>query len=951
MNKKLLLLIPLLTLLLSFSFTSAQVLEKSAAEISPNLTAAPQHPNSTEAIWDVLFDYNLQQASGGSLGKAGICYIPTIDRIWVSYWSTSVSNYILEFNKQGVLVDSFLITGVIGVRAFTFDGTFVYAGLNTTTIQKINPVTRTNVGTITAPQTVRYLTYDPTANSGAGGLWLGNFSTNLQLISLTGTVLQTVPYAQLGNTSIYGAAFDNYSPGGPFLWLWGQGSGAGYPQIISQLNVATGLPTGIQHDALTDVGVGNTDAIAGGLDCSKDLVPGKIALLGVLQGVPDRLFAYEIGITDAGVLAPFNLTSPTAGAVIESFPNSATPVTITWDTSRAGASYKWIFGSPTVPPRSLTIPASTNQLTFTLGELDNILAGLGLQPGQQLVGQWDVWAFRGNVPDNDSLKATNGPRALTLKRGVPQLVPFNLANPANNSTITTSVFNNNPVVINWNRSGEGVTYRWKFGTGIAKSQGVMLNLPSNGGGFDTNLTIINSALDLTLAGLGVQPGGSIVGQWTVYAYSGNDSLKAVETFNLTLTRQAKGDVLVAYDSSSTNARISRDSVLSYLNLRNITFDLFNKGTNTSTNSMTFRGYQRIIWLGEGTNIMSLIQKDSLKAYLNNPTESKSKLIIFGEDVGYSLGRSASTYYDLDFVNNYLGFNFVLDRPPSGAAQRLKWIHYVPEFYDSTIGSWPDVLTVFDPINGHHLIQFTDGTYNATGKVAPMNNVVVFGHDIESLRRAFDSPVGPTHHRFLDYAIMYVDNDGIIPVELLSFNASISGNLITLNWVTATEMNNRGFEVQRKINDGSFETIAFIEGKGTTMEQQNYIFTDKASVAGNYSYRLKQVDFDGSFEITDAVEVDFTAPVDFSLNQNYPNPFNPTTIINFGLAVDANVSIKIYNTLGQEVTTLLNGEMKAGLHDVEFNASSFSSGVYFYQIEAQGVNGTNFSSVKKMMLMK
>lgn len=949
MNKKLLLLIPLLTLLLSFSFTFSQTGKELTADVSPFDTKPSQNLNAPKALWDILANYNADVLTG-VLQNYGVVFTGT--NYIISVFNSAT---MYKLDADGNSLGSFTITGSTlpssqGFRDMEYANGFLWGGANSNVIYKIDLTTNTQVGTITLPSgvTARGLAYDPIRD----GFWSSAFGGNITCYSATTGAAITGAVLSNSDAGKHGLAYDDRSAGGPFLWVSVENSTAtGYKMV--KYNLTTLALVEEYNVTIPDIlpGTGSTTLAPGGLDVRDNLVQGKLVAISLCQGDPDRITLFELANLDAGVLAPFNITSPTAGAVIESFPNSATEVTITWDTSRAGASYKWIFGSPTVPPRSFTMPSGTNQLTFTLGEIDELLADAGLLPGQELVGQWDVWAFRNNMPDNDSLKAANGPRAITLKRGVPQLVAFNLANPANNSTITTSVFNNNPVVINWNGSGEGVTYRWKFGTGIAKSQGVMLNLPSNNGGFDTNLTIINSALDLTLAGLGVEPGGSIVGQWTVYAYSGIDSLKAVETFNLTLTRQAKGDVLVAYDSSSTNARISRDSVLSYLNLRNITFDLFNKGTNTSTNSMTFRGYQRIIWLGEGTNIMSIIQKDSLKAYLNNPAETKSKLIIFGEDVGYSLGRSASTYYDLDFVNNYLGFNFVLDRPPSGAAQRLKWIHYVPEFYDSTIGSWPDVLTVFDPINGHHLIQFTDGTYNATGKVAPMNNVVVFGLDIESLRRAFDSPVGPTHHRFLDYAIMYVDNDGIIPVELLSFNASISGNLITLNWVTATEMNNCGFEVQRKINDGSFETIAFIEGKGTTMEQQNYIFTDKASVAGNYSYRLKQVDFDGSFEITDAVEVDFTAPVDFSLNQNYPNPFNPTTIINFGLAVDANVSIKIYNTLGQEVTTLLNGEMKAGLHDVEFNASSFSSGVYFYQIEAQGVNGTNFSSVKKMMLMK
>lgn len=948
MNKKQLLLIPLLTLLLSFSFTLAQVGEQSAAEKSPLLTQTGSD-NPTEAIWDVKFDWNLETITG-ALGNAGVVYLPNVEQFWVSRWASGV---ITVISKTGTFVEQFTLP-VTGTRGMAFDGQHVYHAVNTGTLQKVDPATKQIVGTVTLPTgvTARFITYDPTADNGQGGFWVGNWNAgalNYFRVSKTGAQIGVIQNTAI--TGTYGIAFDYWSVGGPFLWVWSQGQGQGFPQNIIQLSVATGLPTGVQHDVITDVGIGNASAIAGGMFISDQFMPGYVIMGGVLQGTPDKLFGYELAVLDAGPLMPFNLTAPAAGAVVESFPNSSTPVTITWDTSRAAATYKWIFGAPTVPPRTLSVATGTNQLTFTLGELDNILAGLGLQPGQQVVGQWDVWAFRNNMPANDSLKATNGPRAITLKRGVPQLTAFNLQNPPNNTTITTSVFNNNPINITWTASGEGVKYKWKFGTNLLKVSSAVLVLPSNNNGYATTLTVINSALDGILAGLGIPPGGSTSGQWTVYAYSGTDSLKAVESFNITFTRQAKGDVLVAYDSTATQGRVSRDSVMAYLNMRGITFDLFNRGSNTSTNVMTFRGYKKIIWLGEGTSILANPQKDSLKAYLNNPGVGKSKLIIAGEDVGYMLGRSASTYYDLDFVNNYLGFNFVADRPPSGAAQQLKWVYYVPEFIDSTIGTWPDVISVFNPLNGHHLLQFSDLTYNATGKVGTTNNVVVFGHDIESLRRSYFSPPGSPHVRFLDYAMLYVDNDGIIPVELKSFNAAITGNLVSLNWVTATEMNNRGFEVQRKIDEGSFETIAFIEGKGTTMEQQSYTFTDKVSIAGKYSYRLKQVDFDGSSSLTDAVEVDVLAPAEFSLSQNYPNPFNPTTTINFGLAADANVTLKVYNALGQEVATLISNEMKAGTHQVELNASALSSGVYFYRIEAQGLNGNNFTSVKKMMLMK
>lgn len=190
----------------------------------------------------------------------------------------------------------------------------------------------------------------------------------------------------------------------------------------------------------------------------------------------------------------------------------------------------------------------------------------------------------------------------------------------------------------------------------------------------------------------------------------------------------------------------------------------------------------------------------------------------------------------------------------------------------------------------------------------------------------------------------------IPVELSSFTASVGDGNVTLNWSTASETNNQGFEVQRAVN-GEFEVVGYVDGNGTTTEVQNYSFTDRNVQAGTYSYRLKQIDLDGTFEYSSTIEVDVTAPKEFALDQNYPNPFNPSTKIAFRLATDANVTLKVFDILGQEVMSLISGDLTAGSHEVIFDASGINSGVYFYRIDAKGIDGTDFSSVKKMILTK
>lgn len=192
---------------------------------------------------------------------------------------------------------------------------------------------------------------------------------------------------------------------------------------------------------------------------------------------------------------------------------------------------------------------------------------------------------------------------------------------------------------------------------------------------------------------------------------------------------------------------------------------------------------------------------------------------------------------------------------------------------------------------------------------------------------------------------------IVPVELTSFVASVIGDKVQLDWTTATELNNKGFEIQRANSDNQFVTVGFVNGKGTTTHSQSYSYSDKNLAVGKYFYRLKQVDFDGGFEYSNVIEVEIVAPSVFSLEQNYPNPFNPSTKISFSVAVDSKVDIKLFNILGQEIASIFNGNVSAGYRTITLDASNLMSGVYLYKLDAKGVDGTEFSSIKKMILSK
>lgn len=196
----------------------------------------------------------------------------------------------------------------------------------------------------------------------------------------------------------------------------------------------------------------------------------------------------------------------------------------------------------------------------------------------------------------------------------------------------------------------------------------------------------------------------------------------------------------------------------------------------------------------------------------------------------------------------------------------------------------------------------------------------------------------------------------IPVELQSFSANVIGTDVLLNWITSTEKNNSGFEVQRKTQEeNEFKTLIFIEGNGTTTEQNSYSFIDKNSPSGFITYRLKQIDLDGSFEYSNSIEVEVISPKVFSLEQNYPNPFNPSTKIKYVIpnvetlqSTSIQVTLKIYDVLGNEITTLVNEQHLPGIYEVEFNTKemNLTSGVYFYQLRAN-----NFVETKKMILNK
>jgi hypothetical protein len=200
---------------------------------------------------------------------------------------------------------------------------------------------------------------------------------------------------------------------------------------------------------------------------------------------------------------------------------------------------------------------------------------------------------------------------------------------------------------------------------------------------------------------------------------------------------------------------------------------------------------------------------------------------------------------------------------------------------------------------------------------------------------------------LDEIWVGTDWSTVLPVELSSFNSAVIGRDVILNWTTSSENNNSGFGVERASSDGNWVNLGFVAGNGNTTSSVSYSFTDRSLNSGVYSYRLKQVDFNGNFEYHNLQnEVLIGVPSDFELAQNYPNPFNPSTVINFDIPRDAAVSLELYDMQGKLVRTLVNEFRTAGYHSVTLNASDLPSGSYLYKLSSEG-----FSTSKRLMLVK
>ncbi len=344
-------------------------------------------------------------------------------------------------------------------------------------------------------------------------------------------------------------------------------------------------------------------------------------------------------------------------------------------------------------------------------------------------------------------------------------------------------------------------------------------------------------------------------------------------------------------------------------------------------------------------------------------------------INWSDQRNGSTNTDVFFVRSTDGGNtwsqpLKVNDDNSNRHQFFTWMTidqttgaiYIV-FYDrrNTTGNLTDVYVARSLDGGQSFLNFKVSQSSFT----PSSNI--FFGDYTNIA-AFNKKVYPIWMR-MDGTTLTVwtaiinDSLAYIPVEFASFNYSISDNSVLLNWVTSSELNNYGFEVERSSFENNFqqtkwEKIGFIKGKGTTNEKNYYSFIDKPSTSGMYYYRLKQLDLNGDFKYSDIVEVNYGLINSYKLEQNYPNPFNSKTIISYKLKDKGYVKLMVYDIKGERIAVLVNEEKEAGYYEVDFpsvemeHTPPLPSGIYLYRIEVlREGNIPVYTEMRKMVLVK
>jgi hypothetical protein len=374
------------------------------------------------------------------------------------------------------------------------------------------------------------------------------------------------------------------------------------------------------------------------------------------------------------------------------------------------------------------------------------------------------------------------------------------------------------------------------------------------------------------------------------------------------------------------------------------------GTNSWINNTTLAG-----WYTDTTTLV----------YISSGTSTGARVYSYGAASGNTeralgglCGSSVMSnfYYGVRFINNtgstitsipiqYTGEQW---RQNTSSANVLAFSYQVGAT-SITSGTWT-ACTNLDFTSLHSgTAGALDGNASANRTVISYTLPVVVSDGQEIWFRWYAHYYSPGSQGLaIDDFVLNVDGLGL-PVEMTSFTATmLNTNNALLTWSTATEVNNRGFEIERRTEKSSMWTsIGFVAGAGVSNVNQKYSYQDVILTSGVYVYRIKQIDNDGAFKYSASTQVDAGVSKGLELVNNYPNPFNPTTELRFSVPENGYATLKVYNVLGQEVATLFDGVAEAGHYiTMTFNAGNIASGVYFSRLQYNGK-----SMIQRMLLMK
>ena len=880
--------------------------------------------------WDLLLSLDLGSITGGG-GNAGA---ETDGSNF--YCARSASNLLYRIDPGGNLLEEFSISGVSGLRDLAFDGSYMYGGSAGNTIYQMDFTSKTLIGTIPSPVTVRHIAYD----EGQDGFWVGTWDSDIVLLSRSGAVLATIPAAIHNLSGIAGSAYDGWTAGGPYLWIFDQGAGPGTPQLLRQFHLPTLSPTAFAYDVSQDFPGAN--GLAGGLFSDDQIIPGKAVIGGIIQASSDYLFAYE--------LTPLNLAGwvtadPLSGMVP---PASSQDITLTIDPAGLlpgiHAAYVIVSGNdPFNPADSALVRLTIPPITYLYAFPNPLIFPPGFLPDTLALTIYNA----GNVPVAISDITASNSVFIPLQTAF-AIPPFDssvvevvfLPGPAGLETGTLSIFTNDPSYpqLDVDMQGEAlappaIEVSPEEVTEVLYALGDSLDVPvqiTNTGGAPLvwSASLSTNNVGRALAG---RKGSKGPAHAEYHPHSDATPYPALATasnwdlqfsLNLEAVTGALGNAGTEFDGTYFYSTRWASNLLHKIDTGGNLVEEFSIPGVSGLRDLAFDGND--MYGGAAGNLIYQMDFNSktLTGTISAPVAVRH--------IAYDEARDAF------WVGNWDTDIYLVSR--SGATLSIipAAVHGLEGMYGSAYGGWSP--------NGPHLWVFDQGLGSSSPQL------------IHQIDLNTHTPTGMVYDVAGDFPTAAGIAGGLFTmIGFVPGTASIGGIL------QGTPDNLFVYDVSCAGEDIFGELIGNTSGSLPPSQSAGFILRLFASLADTtFSGALQiatnvpdqpLVTIPVTLQVVVGIEDEATLPAAYALSRNYPNPFNPTTTIDYQLPEAAEVRLAIYNLLGQQVRTLVAARRPAGRYKAQWDGrnttgEAVGSGVYLYRFSAGG-----FVQVRKMLLVK